>query len=109
MNCLKCGKVTTNEQIFCDDCLQVMAQHPVKPGTPVYLPQREGAASPKKPSRKNRQVSAEEQVKELQKRNRRLWRWLTAVSLVLILLIGLLIWQFLSGELQPGFLSIFKR
>ena len=40
MNCMKCGKTTTNEQVFCDDCLQVMAKHPVKPGTPVYLPQR---------------------------------------------------------------------
>lgn len=108
MNCMKCGKTTTNEQVFCDDCLQVMAKHPVKPGTPVYLPQRQEAPAGKKTGRRVRELPVEEQLKDLQKRNRRLRRWLLITGLLLAGNIGFSIWQFVSGELFPGFLSIFK-
>ena len=108
MNCMKCGKTTTNEQVFCDVCLQVMAKHPVKPGTPVYLPQRQEEPVVKKTGRRARQLPLEDQVKDLQKRNHRLRLWLLIVGLLFAGIIGLSIWQFVSGELFPGFLSVFK-
>ena len=38
MNCVKCGKDTTENNVFCSDCLAQMADYPVKPGTPVLIP-----------------------------------------------------------------------
>ena len=38
MNCVKCGKDTTENNVFCPECLAQMADYPVKPGTPVQIP-----------------------------------------------------------------------
>lgn len=40
MKCLKCGTVITSDQVFCETCLTDMERHPVKPGTPIVLPNR---------------------------------------------------------------------
>ncbi len=40
MACMKCGKEVSGSQVFCDACLQDMEQYPIKPGTPVLLPNR---------------------------------------------------------------------
>ena len=62
MNCLKCGRETSSEQCFCQDCLLDMEKYPVKPGTVIQLPKRrEGSASRK--NTKRRSVSLEDQVK----------------------------------------------
>ena len=29
MNCMKCGRETENEAVFCPDCLQIMEKYPV--------------------------------------------------------------------------------
>ena len=51
MKCMKCGTTIPSGQVFCDNCLENMAKHPVKPGTPIQLPNR--ATSPAaKPSHK---------------------------------------------------------
>ena len=41
VSCMRCGKETEVDQVFCDECLTDMERHPVKPGTPIQLPQRE--------------------------------------------------------------------
>ena len=41
MNCAKCGREIEKDQVFCTVCLEEMERHPVKPGTPIQLPQRE--------------------------------------------------------------------
>ena len=69
MNCMKCGRETAAEQVFCEDCLLEMEKHPVKPGTVVLLPRRSTAAAPRKVS-KRRGLTPEEQVKVLKKRVR---------------------------------------
>ena len=76
MNCLKCGKETQNNQVFCSACLLDMEKHPVKPGTAIQLPLR----APKAPAKKapHRQ-KPEEQVRRL----RGLVRWLAAAVAVL--------------------------
>lgn len=86
MNCLKCGQRTTEDRMFCEDCLQDMEKYPVKPGTVVYLPKRREAAPPKKVS-KRRVLPPEEQIKLLRTRV----KWLSialAAAVVLILVMA---------------------
>ncbi len=80
MNCMKCGRETVQERVFCEDCLLDMAAHPVKPGTVVLLPRREIAA---KKATKKRIVPLEDQVKSL-KRWCRLQTFVLVICLVLI-------------------------
>lgn len=85
MQCMKCGRDLENEQVFCDACLEVMEQYPVKPGVVVQLPHRPQQPQQKKQPRK-KVISPEEQVTLL----RRLSRILaTAVVLLLVAAVGL--------------------
>ena len=66
MRCLKCGRDIADEQVFCEDCQTVMAQYPVKPGTPIQLPPRHiEPAAKKKPAKKKKVLKPEEQVLKL--------------------------------------------
>ena len=66
MNCMKCGVEIHEGQVFCDHCLSVMEQYPVRPGTHIHLPKRALAATlPKKPVKKKRTLSPEEQISTL--------------------------------------------
>ena len=71
MNCLKCGRSTEDEHVFCDDCLTAMERHPVKAGTPVHLPRHAFVPTNKKPAPRKRTLSPEEQIERLKKRLRR--------------------------------------
>ena len=35
MNCMKCGRETQNEKVFCEDCLLEMEKYPVRAGSVV--------------------------------------------------------------------------
>lgn len=83
MDCLKCGKKTTDEQVFCTQCLEIMEAYPVKPDVHIQLPNRPAPVSPKRASRRRRNLSADEQVSLLRKRLRRLTAALILVSLLL--------------------------
>lgn len=85
MNCLKCGKETTREHIFCDHCLDIMAAYPVKPGTPVHLPRLSATAAGKKPVSRKRTLSQEELIL----RQKKLLRGLACMVVVLAILLGL--------------------
>lgn len=67
MYCLKCGKETESEAVFCGACLQSMEQYPVKPGTVIHLHRREVVEAQKKAPRPKRYTNAEEQVIYLKK------------------------------------------
>ena len=69
MYCMRCGQEVMSGQVFCEDCLAIMQQHPISPDTPVYLPPRQTASPVKKQPRK-RTVSMEEQMLSLRKRLR---------------------------------------
>ena len=85
MNCMKCGRETTDERIFCNLCLEEMEKYPVRPGTVILLPRRrEDPLVRKSHPRKKSPPPPEEQVKVLRKAVRRL----LAVILLLLLLLG---------------------
>ena len=66
MYCMKCGKETKENQVFCDACLVIMDKHPVKPGTHIQIPQRPASHTSKPVSRK-RSYTPEEQVLRLRR------------------------------------------
>lgn len=82
MNCLKCGKETDGTNVFCQECLQIMERYPVKPGTPIHLPQRTTHGQEKQPVRR-KETTAEDITQQL----RSLTRWLTAAIAILSILL----------------------
>ena len=83
MYCLKCGKECAPEHVFCADCMQIMAESPVDPSTPVVLPQRKNTVD--KPSRRKSGGYADT-VRQL----RRIISFLCWVLAVLTLLVCIL-------------------
>ena len=81
---MKCGKEAAQGQAFCDDCLAVMVQYPVKPDTVVQLPPKRILSSEKKGSRKK-----ELSPKEMLRKQRKLVKKLQLVLLILLLLLAL--------------------
>lgn len=81
LKCIKCGRETISEQVFCPDCQVEMQRYPVRPGTVVQLPPRQETSNVKKVSRK-KTISLEEQVESLKKQVRTLWLSLILVSIL---------------------------
>ena len=78
MSCLRCGRETAENQVFCKLCLEDMEKYPVKPGTTVQLPSRSALDNPRKPRLK--QPSLEEEYNKL----------LHAIRILLLVMAGLL-------------------
>lgn len=101
MYCMKCGKKIPEKQAFCDNCLAVMDQFPVKPETHVQLPNRQIPTSAKKSPVRKRSHSVEEQLV----RSRKIIQWLSialaASVLALFLSVSLLI-ETIVPEKQAG-------
>lgn len=95
MQCMKCGKETVNDQVFCLDCLAEMEAYPVPPGTPAVIPTR----AVRNPAPRNREPSHVEQLHRLRKRLQRLWICVVTLAVLLGLSIGALVYV-LSN--QPG-------
>lgn len=93
MDCLKCGRQTKDKEVFCPDCLAVMAVSPVKSDTPVILPQRK-ASTPRSAQKKI--PKAEEIITQLQKKLKAL-RIAVAVLLILFTIaaggLGVMLYQ----------------
>lgn len=83
MNCMKCGREIKPEQVFCEECLEVMERYPVKSDTVVLLPKRSVNNVRKVHQRR---YTPEEQIAALEKRCRRL---IAALVVALILLAGM--------------------
>ena len=86
MNCMKCGRETENEAVFCPDCLQVMEKYPVRPGTVVNLPHRKESSVLKKITKRH-VITAEEQIKVLRK-------WVSILSILLLVCIIAIVLMF---------------
>ena len=79
MNCVKCGKETTENNVFCPDCLAQMADYPVKPGTPVTIPDHGAVRRPQ-----HRKVRAPE-PEDVIRRQKKLIRLLAVSAAVLFI------------------------
>ena len=100
MNCMKCGRETDGEQVFCTECLLDMEKYPVKPGTVVQLPRRVEPSSGKKAhSHRRVNLSPEEQVKLLKKRV----RLLTFLLIVTLALAAALLYPALENLLDTEY------
>ena len=85
MNCMKCGRETENDQVFCQDCLQIMKKYPVRPGTVVLLPRRRETIIKK--TVKRHSIPLEEQVKILRKRLMIMWFvFVLCIALMLLMI-----------------------
>lgn len=102
MNCLKCGRETDDEQVFCQDCLLDMERYPVRPGTLVQLPVRTARATARKAAPKKRSVPLDEQVRILRKRQRSLTLALMLFVLLTAVLLVPAIRYFMEDHFQIG-------
>lgn len=98
MQCMKCGRETESGQVFCRDCLAEMEKYPVKPGTPVYIPNQ--AQPVRKPQRYVIPVDPEEQVRRLRRKVRWLGRCLF-LSLLALAVCCVLILRLYRQEHRP--------
>ena len=101
MNCLKCGRETVSEQVFCEDCLAEMEKYPVKPGTAVKLPERREPSAFRR-TVKRRTVPLEEQVKILKSRLYRLLIVLLLSFGVIFLMIPSVVEHLMEDHYKPG-------
>ena len=84
MNCIKCGRETSGEDVFCQECLTDMAKHPVDPSTVVLLPRRKENSFQKK-TVKRHGPSPEELVDSLRRQN------MALVFLLVVFLIAIVL------------------
>ena len=89
MKCTKCGRETAAGAVFCEKCLSVMKQYPVKAGTVIQLPHRK-SAPPKKSGLRRKLLPPEEQVVHQKKTIRWLWVAWLCTFLLLCLSVALL-------------------
>ena len=82
MNCIKCGRETGEDQVFCEQCLKEMENYPVKPGTAIRIPTHEPREEVKKQPKRKTVLPPSEQIQRLRKKVRAL-----RVVLALMLLI----------------------
>ena len=90
MLCMKCGKKTGENQVFCDDCLATMAAYPVKPDAIVQLPSRPETPVKKATPRK-KTLSPEAQLLRSRKTIKRLSTVLACTLLALCLTVSFLV------------------
>lgn len=102
MNCLRCARETSGQQVFCDACLDDMARHPVKSDTPIYLPVRKVSVAPNNKRRHRRERTAEEIVPILRKRI----RVLTALVVILAMMLAAAVTGVWLAKRQGAGLSI---
>lgn len=104
MNCIKCGKDTKSERIFCQQCLDVMEKYPVKADIHVQLPNRDAGASQRRTGKK-RLLTADDQILALQKKVRRQ----TVFSVLLFILLAAAVGTIVYLVRTDDVLQLFKH
>lgn len=101
MYCLRCGKETADNKVFCKSCLDSMEAYPVKPGQPIVLPNRP-VPLPVKKSRRAKPMNNEELLDSLRHQLRLTGRlWLITAGLFLLAVLFLVL-QWKHGLFLPG-------
>ena len=99
MPCLRCGRETEDERVFCFLCESVMVKHPVKPNTVVTIPERTARVR-NIPQRKPQKT--EEDTSQLHRTILQLRLWVCMLMAALMLCVGALTWQELTREEKPA-------
>ena len=95
MQCLRCGRETEEDHVFCFLCEAVMMKHPVKANAVVNIPER-SVRSRNVQSR--RQQRPEEDTEQLHRTIMQLRLWVCMLMAALMLCVGVLTWQELNRE-----------
>lgn len=102
MNCMKCGVEIPENQVFCDHCLSVMDQYPVRSGAHIHLPKRAKTVdAPKKPVKKKRTLSPEEQISSLKMKVLRLRLVAVILAFVICMVSGFLVLKIYQDFTTP--------
>ena len=99
MQCLRCGRETDGDQVFCFLCESVMVKQPVKINTVVNIPERP-TRTRTVPVRKP--VRLEEDTAHLHRTILQLRLWVCMLMAALMLCVGVLTWQELSRAKEPA-------
>lgn len=103
MNCIRCGRETEDNQVFCTECLQDMEKHPVKPGTPIQLPVREPRTVTKRSSFRVAASKWEDQIFRLK------YTIVWLVIIIILLAAALALCVCLMLQIGPGWLDDLVR
>lgn len=87
MKCMKCGRETGQDQLFCDSCSAEMKKYPVSPDTVVQLPNSKLRQPVKKSAARRRPASDPEQLRQLTHRVH-LLRVALGVALALLIVLS---------------------
>ena len=99
MQCLRCGRETAEDQVFCFLCESVMVKHPINPNTVVTIPER-SVRLRTSPARKPAKV--EEDTDQLRRTILQLRLWVCMLMAALMLCVAVLTWQELNREEKPA-------
>ena len=97
---MRCGKDTEEKAVFCPECLEDMARHPVNPGTTVHIPVRH-AEDIRKPVKKKPEVPLEEQLHRAQSTAQILFCVVVALA-VALMITGALLFHTLNPPTPPA-------
>ena len=101
MNCMKCGREVNDQNVFCEECLAVMANYPVNPDAAIDLHNfREPSIIKKVPKR--HVPTPEEQLKVLRKRLRILTILLIFCIAAIVLMINPTLHYALDKHVEIG-------
>lgn len=94
MPCIKCGRETEENQVFCPECLASAEKAPVKPGTPVSIPKR-----PQKIySVPVKAEKPEEVILRLRRQIRLLWITIAALLICLVFSVAAIIFHYSTTD-----------
>ena len=103
MNCMKCGVEIPENHVFCDHCLAVMEDYPIKPDAHIHLPKRNDVPeSAKRGTKKKRTLSADEKISALRTKVLRL-RLVVVILIFLLCVVSALFGLHMYGDItaQP--------
>ena len=101
MYCLRCGRESRNEQVFCDNCLEIMEKRPVKPGTAVHIPEKP-VTHPDRIYTLRRTLSPGEQMQKLRSTLRWMSVTILALSVILMLTAAMLVYTLATRSAPPA-------
>ncbi len=81
MECMKCGRKIEDGQVFCPECLEVMAGQPVSRETVIHLPVR--PTPPRRPVSRKPEPTPQERIGKLRRTVRTLWICIAVLAVLL--------------------------